>query len=127
MAAGYDEICRMIREQEPPKPSTRLSTLSAADLTKVAAQRRAPPEKLARLVRETRYHLHGAGGAAIALPQGVVVDEVKRPANRGCQRRVNRGSSIGTRSWYSAYFSPSALRRSRHRSPRILRTGCGRC
>ena len=28
-AAGYDEIRRIIREEEPPRPSTRLSTLGA--------------------------------------------------------------------------------------------------
>ena len=33
MAAGLDEMRRIIREQEPARPSTRLSTLLAADLT----------------------------------------------------------------------------------------------
>ena len=28
--AGYDEIRRIIREDEPPRPSTRISTLGAA-------------------------------------------------------------------------------------------------
>ncbi len=51
LTAGYEEICRIIREKEPPKPSTRLSTLSAAERGTIAAQRKIPPEKLGRLVR----------------------------------------------------------------------------
>jgi serine/threonine protein kinase len=34
--AGLDEIRRTIREVEPPRPSTRLSTMVNADLTLVA-------------------------------------------------------------------------------------------
>jgi tetratricopeptide (TPR) repeat protein len=48
--AAYDEIRRIIREEEPPKPSTRLSD-STASLPSVAAQRRTEPAKLSKLVR----------------------------------------------------------------------------
>ncbi|HBJ88272.1 MAG TPA: serine/threonine protein kinase, partial [Verrucomicrobiales bacterium] len=48
--AGYAEIQRMIREEDPPRPSTRLSSLGEA-LTKVAEQRSVEPHKLTRLVR----------------------------------------------------------------------------
>jgi serine/threonine protein kinase/WD40 repeat protein len=48
--AAYDEMCRIIREEEPPKPSTRLSTLGAA-LPTVSAQRRTDPRRLSQLVR----------------------------------------------------------------------------
>ena len=51
MSAGYDEIRRRIREEEPPKPSTRLSTMDDAERSTVAKQRRAEPEKLGRLIR----------------------------------------------------------------------------
>jgi WD40 repeat protein/serine/threonine protein kinase len=51
LAAGYEAVMRTIREEEPPKPSTRLSTLQAKDLNEVAANRRAEPAKLNRLVR----------------------------------------------------------------------------
>ena len=51
LAAGYDAVMRTIREEEPPKPSTRLSTLAEAELMTVAAQRGAEPAKLGRLVR----------------------------------------------------------------------------
>ena len=38
-AAAYDEMRRIIREEEPPRPSTRISTL-AADLATTVAERR---------------------------------------------------------------------------------------
>ena len=47
--AAFDEIRRIIREEEPPKPSTRISTAEAAP--SIAAQRHTEPAKLARLVR----------------------------------------------------------------------------
>src|SRR5262245_52110020 len=46
---GYDEMRRIIREEEPPKPSTRLSTQGQADT--VAANRHCDAGKLRRLVR----------------------------------------------------------------------------
>ena len=49
--AAYDEIRRIIREEEPPKPSTRLSTLGAA-LSTVSARRKTEPAKLSALVRK---------------------------------------------------------------------------
>src|SRR5512139_4046337 len=70
--AGWDEMLRIIREEEPPKPSTRLSTFSklretspnavqptAASgspahlcrLSSVAALRRIEPAQLTKLVR----------------------------------------------------------------------------
>ena len=51
LAAGLDAMRRVIREQEPPKPSTRLSTMLDGDLTTVAKQRHAPPPKLIHIVR----------------------------------------------------------------------------
>src|SRR5262245_48510100 len=51
LEAGFEAILKTIREVEPPKPSTRLSTLSVEELRTVAQQRRADPAKLNRLVR----------------------------------------------------------------------------
>ncbi len=48
--AGYAEILRRIKEEEPPKPSTRLSA-SRAGLPSISAQRKTDPAKLAKLVR----------------------------------------------------------------------------
>src|SRR5262249_36146530 len=47
--ATYDEIRRIIREEEPPKPSTRLS--SSDTLPAIAAARQTEPAKLRKLVR----------------------------------------------------------------------------
>jgi serine/threonine protein kinase len=47
--AAFDEIRRIIREEEPQKPSTRISTAEAAP--SIAAQRHTEPAKLAKLVR----------------------------------------------------------------------------
>ncbi|MEX0741245.1 MAG: serine/threonine-protein kinase, partial [Phycisphaeraceae bacterium] len=51
MAAGLDAMRRMIHEQEPLRPSTRLSTMLAADLTTVAKHRHSEPAKLGTLLR----------------------------------------------------------------------------
>jgi tetratricopeptide (TPR) repeat protein len=48
--AAYDEIRRIIREEEPPKPSTRLSE-SKDQLPSISAQRHTEPAKLTKLVR----------------------------------------------------------------------------
>jgi WD40 repeat protein/serine/threonine protein kinase len=48
---GHEALLKIIREVEPPKPSTRLSTLKWEDLTTVAARRREEPQRLPRLVR----------------------------------------------------------------------------
>ncbi|MFO0811553.1 MAG: serine/threonine-protein kinase [Gemmataceae bacterium] len=47
--AAWDEVRRLIREEEPPKPSTRLSSSDA--LPSVAALRQAEPAALGKLVR----------------------------------------------------------------------------
>ncbi len=49
--AGLDEVRRIIREDEPPRPSARMSTLKAAVLSTVADKRGADPRRLARQVR----------------------------------------------------------------------------
>jgi serine/threonine protein kinase/tetratricopeptide (TPR) repeat protein len=48
--AGYDEMRRIIREEEPPRPSTRLSTLGQAATT-VSTQRKSDPKRLRQLCR----------------------------------------------------------------------------
>jgi eukaryotic-like serine/threonine-protein kinase len=48
--AAYAEILRMIKEEEPPKPSTRLSDSGEA-LATISAQRHMEPAKLTKLVR----------------------------------------------------------------------------
>jgi serine/threonine protein kinase/tetratricopeptide (TPR) repeat protein len=48
--AGYDEIRRIIREEEPARPSTRISTLGQAAAT-VSVNRQCDPKKLSRVMR----------------------------------------------------------------------------
>jgi serine/threonine protein kinase len=45
---GYDEMQRLIREEEPPKPSTRISTMEQAATT-LSTQRKSDPKQLGRL------------------------------------------------------------------------------
>ncbi len=49
LRAAFDEMLRMIREEDPPRPSTRLSTTE--QLPAIAANRGTEPKKLARLMR----------------------------------------------------------------------------
>ncbi len=49
-SAAWDEMLRIIREEEPPKPSTRLSD-SKDSLPSISAQRQTEPVKLTKLVR----------------------------------------------------------------------------
>jgi serine/threonine protein kinase len=51
LKSGLDEVRRVIREQEPARPSTHLSKLAGADLTTVAQHRQAEAPKLIRTVR----------------------------------------------------------------------------
>ncbi len=46
--AAFDEIRRIIREEEPPRPSTRISTLGNLAAT-VSANRRSDPRRLSQL------------------------------------------------------------------------------
>ena len=48
-SAAFDELLRIIREEEPPRPSVRLSTCQS--LPTVAANRHTEPKKLSTLVR----------------------------------------------------------------------------
>jgi serine/threonine protein kinase len=50
MRAGSDEIRRVIREEEPPKPSTALQTMAADARASVAQHRQTDGAKMARLL-----------------------------------------------------------------------------
>ena len=51
LKAGFDEIRRVIRQEEPVRPSTRLSTMVGADLVNVSKHHGAEAPKLIREVR----------------------------------------------------------------------------
>jgi serine/threonine protein kinase len=48
--AAYDELVRIIRDEEPPRPSTRL-TRSTETLSALAAQRKTEPARLSKMFR----------------------------------------------------------------------------
>lgn len=50
-SAGFDELRQIIREEEPPRPSTRLSTLEGEALSTVAANRQHEPSKISTIVK----------------------------------------------------------------------------
>ena len=79
--AGFDEIVRRIREEEPPTPSTRLRRLNLEKTSKLASQRRTNPVTLGHTLRgdldwitmkalekerERRYHAASELAADIA-------------------------------------------------------------
>jgi tetratricopeptide (TPR) repeat protein len=49
-SAGYEEMRRIIREVDPPKPSSRLSTIAGDERSTLARARHIEPDKLHRLV-----------------------------------------------------------------------------
>jgi tetratricopeptide (TPR) repeat protein len=49
--ASYDEMRRIVREEEPPRPSTRLSTIEQAELSTIAERRGLEPRRLSQQVR----------------------------------------------------------------------------
>jgi serine/threonine protein kinase len=51
MQAGLNEVRRIIREEEPPRPSTRLSALAVEERARIALHRGSDPPKLVHLVR----------------------------------------------------------------------------
>ncbi len=51
LAVGLDEMRRTIREKEPVRPSTRLSTMLEGELTDTARHRHSDPPKLIYMVR----------------------------------------------------------------------------
>jgi serine/threonine protein kinase len=48
---GYDEMRHFIREDEPPRPSTRLSTMQQAALTTIEEKRSVEPRRLTQVLR----------------------------------------------------------------------------
>ena len=84
--ASLDEICRIIREQEPSRPSTRLSTLTDADRSSISANRQTDPRRLSRTLHgELDWIVHEVPG------------EGPRPALRDGQRPGRRPDAVPDR------------------------------
>jgi tetratricopeptide (TPR) repeat protein/serine/threonine protein kinase len=97
---SYDEIRRIIREEEPPRPSTRLSE-SGDTLTTISAQRQTDPGRLTKQVRgdldwivmkaleKDRNRRYESPGAFAADVQRYLADEPvqARPPSAGYRLR----------------------------------------
>ena len=92
--AAYDEIRRIIREEEPAKPSTRISSLGDKSAV-VAAHRHADPHRLSQLVRGDL--------------DWIVMKALKRNARAGTKRpAASRWTSSGI--WPTSRCWPVPLR-----------------
>ena len=102
--AAYAEILRMIKEEEPPKPSTRLSDSGEA-LASISAQRHMEPAKLTKLVRgeldwivmktlekDRNRRYETANGFAADVQRYLAMSRCRRARRR---RRIGCGSSCG--------------------------------
>jgi serine/threonine protein kinase/WD40 repeat protein len=49
--ASFDELRRIVREEEPPRPSRRISTLLGETLTTVSARRQTDPKRLSQVFK----------------------------------------------------------------------------
>jgi serine/threonine protein kinase len=51
LSAGWDEMRRIIREVDPPRPSLRLSTATEEEHDRIQTRQGVPPQKLGRILR----------------------------------------------------------------------------
>ena len=124
--AAFDEIRRIIREEEPPKPSTRLSTLGAT-LSAVSARRKTEPRKLSALVqgdldwivmkalekdRNRRYETASAFAADVRRYLGEEPIEARPPSalyRFGKYARRHRTALVGTALFVALMLAGSAV------------------
>ena len=93
-AATYDELRRIIREEEPPRPSARISTLAADLATTVAEHRRTDARRLQQTVRgeldwivmkcleKDRNRRYETAGSLAATSSAICTTSRCRPARR---------------------------------------------
>ena len=114
--AAYAEILRMIKEEEPPKPSTRLSDSGEA-LASISANRHTEPAKLTKLVRgeldwivmksleKDRNRRYETANGFAADVQRYLADEPVQacPPSAGYRlrkfRAAEQGAGAGGRAW----------------------------
>ena len=92
--AGYDEIRRMIREEEPPLPSHRLSTLNGEAISTITAHRSVDARRLVQLLRgdldwivmkalqKDRTRRYESASAFAATSSGIWPTSRSRPGRR---------------------------------------------
>ena len=114
LAAGYDAVMRTIREEEPPKPSTRLSTLAEEELNAVAAKRGAEPAKLDRLVR---------GDLDWIVMKALEKDRTRRYEAASAFARTFSGISATNRSWLDRRAPPTDIQKAWRRNKLAFTAG----
>ncbi len=110
-SVGFDELLRIIREEDPPKPSTRVSSLG--DLTAIVAASRGGD------ARQLRYSLRGE-------LDWIVMRAMEKDRNRRYESAASLADDVGRYLRHEAVHarSPSAAYRARkfvrrHRGPVI--------
>ena len=103
LAEGLDEIRRIIREEEPVRPSTRLYTLDAAEQTTVAKHRQSDAPKLVHLIRGdldwiVMKCLEKDRGRRYETANGLAMD-IQRHLQNEPVTRFRRAISIAFRKW----------------------------
>jgi serine/threonine protein kinase/tetratricopeptide (TPR) repeat protein len=124
-AAAFDEVLRIIREEEPPKPSTRLSTTQ--ELPSIAANRGLEPKSLSGLVRgeldwivmrcleKDRNHRYETANSLAMDVQRYLADEPVQacpPSRRYRLRkwlRKHRGAALLTAAFLALLFAGVAV------------------
>ncbi len=94
--AAYDEIRRIIKEEEPPKPSTRLSTLGET-LAQVSAHRKTEPGRLAALVRGELDWIRSAAAATRRPTPWLAMCSATWPTSRWKRARRRPATGCGRR------------------------------
>jgi serine/threonine protein kinase/tetratricopeptide (TPR) repeat protein len=120
LSAGIDEMRRLIREVDPPKPSTRLSTLTEADRTTVAKLRGTAPAQLSlvlagdldwivmRCLEKDRTRRYATPSELVADIQRHLRNEpvIARPPSTGyLLRKLIRRHRIGFAAWTAVAVS----------------------
>jgi tetratricopeptide (TPR) repeat protein len=102
--AGFDEVRRVIREEEPPRPSHRLSTLNAEAISTITARRGVDARRLGRLLigdldwivmkalEKDRTRRYESASALAADVQRYLADEPVQAKRTGPLHRLRKWS-----------------------------------
>ena len=115
-SAAFDEMLRIIREEEPPKPSTRLSTSGT-----LPTHRRQPEHRAARLGRIVRGELDWIVMKALDKDRSSTLSDGRRQLAKELQHYLN-DEPVEACPPSAAY----RLRKFARRNRTSLAVGCGR-
>jgi serine/threonine protein kinase/tetratricopeptide (TPR) repeat protein len=121
-AAEHDEMRRIIREEEPPRPSTRIGTLGLAANT-VSMHRKSDPKRLSQLCRgeldwivmkaleKDRNRRYETAGTFAADVQRYLDDEPVQacPASRWYRLRKHRGAAVTATAFVGLLLAGAAV------------------